>query len=339
MTFARSAGRISSSAASRWVAPWRSSGAAKPVDLVPVRDVGLALAPEALGPLLQRHLVDQPVAGLGELHRDVVHAAGDAAVADRHLPVEHLPEDQGLGGALLEAPHVHHAGGDHLAGVDVRDPRHRHEHRPAAEDLDDQTEHPGRQTARAQRRPRGRAACPPGRPPGRTPAGPPGALRRRGSVTCSRATSVTAGRMVPVRLSYDIVDVFTDRPFAGNQLAVVHGADELTTEQCQAIAQEFGYSETTFPASGRAGGPRVRRPHLHPGAGDPVRGPPDARHRLGAAVARPAHLRGVRAGLRCRPDRGRLRRRVSSDLSADADGPGRPARRRRWRATCCGSSA
>ncbi len=56
--------------------------------------------------------------------------------------------------------------------------------------------------------------------------------------------------MVPVRLSYDIVDVFTDRPFAGNQLAVVHGAEELSTEQCQAIAQEFGYSETTFPASG-----------------------------------------------------------------------------------------
>ena len=56
--------------------------------------------------------------------------------------------------------------------------------------------------------------------------------------------------MVPVRLSYDIVDVFTDRPFAGNQLAVVHDAEELTTEQCQAIAQEFGYSETTFPASG-----------------------------------------------------------------------------------------
>ena len=31
------------------------------------------------------------------------------------------------------------------------------------------------------------------------------------------------------RLDYDIVDVFTDRPFAGNQLAVVHGADDLST--------------------------------------------------------------------------------------------------------------
>lgn len=50
-------------------------------------------------------------------------------------------------------------------------------------------------------------------------------------------------------LSYDIVDVFTDRPFAGNQLAVVHGAEGLSTEQCLAIAQEFDYSETTFPAA------------------------------------------------------------------------------------------
>ncbi|HEY0775764.1 MAG TPA: PhzF family phenazine biosynthesis protein, partial [Nocardioidaceae bacterium] len=49
-------------------------------------------------------------------------------------------------------------------------------------------------------------------------------------------------------LSYDVVDVFTDRPFAGNQLAVVHGAEELSTEQCRAVAQEFNYSETTFPA-------------------------------------------------------------------------------------------
>ena len=52
-----------------------------------------------------------------------------------------------------------------------------------------------------------------------------------------------------MRLHYDIVDVFTDRPFAGNQLAVVHGADELSTEQCQALAREFGFSESTFPST------------------------------------------------------------------------------------------
>ncbi len=55
--------------------------------------------------------------------------------------------------------------------------------------------------------------------------------------------------MSAMRLAFDIVDVFTDRPFAGNQLAVVHGADDLSTEQCQALAGEFGFSETTFPAS------------------------------------------------------------------------------------------
>ena len=49
-------------------------------------------------------------------------------------------------------------------------------------------------------------------------------------------------------LNFDVVDVFTDRPFAGNQLAVVHGADDLSTAQCLALAQEFGFSETTFPA-------------------------------------------------------------------------------------------
>lgn len=52
-----------------------------------------------------------------------------------------------------------------------------------------------------------------------------------------------------MRLAFDVVDVFTDRPFAGNQLAVVHGADELSAEQCQAIAREFNFSETTFPTA------------------------------------------------------------------------------------------
>ena len=48
-------------------------------------------------------------------------------------------------------------------------------------------------------------------------------------------------------LRFDVLDVFTDTPFTGNQLAVVHGADELSTEQLRTIAAEFGYAETTFP--------------------------------------------------------------------------------------------
>jgi trans-2,3-dihydro-3-hydroxyanthranilate isomerase len=48
-------------------------------------------------------------------------------------------------------------------------------------------------------------------------------------------------------LRYDVVDVFTDRAYAGNPLAVVHGGDGLTAAAMQAIAAEFGLSETAFP--------------------------------------------------------------------------------------------
>jgi len=47
-------------------------------------------------------------------------------------------------------------------------------------------------------------------------------------------------------LSYEVVDVFTDRPFAGNPLAVVFGAEALAKDQMQALAQEFHLSETAF---------------------------------------------------------------------------------------------
>jgi trans-2,3-dihydro-3-hydroxyanthranilate isomerase len=48
-------------------------------------------------------------------------------------------------------------------------------------------------------------------------------------------------------LGYRVLDVFTDRPYAGNPLAVVLDADDLSTEQMQAIAREFNLSETAFP--------------------------------------------------------------------------------------------
>lgn len=48
-------------------------------------------------------------------------------------------------------------------------------------------------------------------------------------------------------LEYDVVDVFGAGPFSGNQLAVVHGAGELGTDQMLALTREFNYSETTFP--------------------------------------------------------------------------------------------
>lgn len=50
-----------------------------------------------------------------------------------------------------------------------------------------------------------------------------------------------------------IVDVFTERRFGGNQLAVVLDADDLSTEAMQQIALETNFSETTFVTSRELG--------------------------------------------------------------------------------------
>jgi trans-2,3-dihydro-3-hydroxyanthranilate isomerase len=52
---------------------------------------------------------------------------------------------------------------------------------------------------------------------------------------------------------YITVDVFTDRAFGGNPLAVVLDAGGLSTAQMQAIATEFNYAETTFVLPPRDG--------------------------------------------------------------------------------------
>lgn len=49
-----------------------------------------------------------------------------------------------------------------------------------------------------------------------------------------------------MRYRFVTCDVFTDRRFGGNQLAVLPEAEGLSAEQMQAIATEFNYSETTF---------------------------------------------------------------------------------------------
>jgi trans-2,3-dihydro-3-hydroxyanthranilate isomerase len=49
-----------------------------------------------------------------------------------------------------------------------------------------------------------------------------------------------------MQLSFHTLDVFTNRKFGGNPLAVVLGADLLTTDQMQTITREFNLSETTF---------------------------------------------------------------------------------------------
>lgn len=59
---------------------------------------------------------------------------------------------------------------------------------------------------------------------------------------------------------YITVDVFTNRAFGGNPLAVVLDAGGLSTQQMQAIATEFNYSETTFvlPPRDKANDAEVR---------------------------------------------------------------------------------
>ena len=49
-----------------------------------------------------------------------------------------------------------------------------------------------------------------------------------------------------MQFDFVTVDVFTDRRFGGNPLAVVLNADGLTAAQMQSIAGEFNLSETTF---------------------------------------------------------------------------------------------
>ncbi len=51
------------------------------------------------------------------------------------------------------------------------------------------------------------------------------------------------------KLPYSLVDVFTDRPFGGNQLAVFTDARDLSPDVMQALAKELNLSETSFVLS------------------------------------------------------------------------------------------
>jgi trans-2,3-dihydro-3-hydroxyanthranilate isomerase len=52
-----------------------------------------------------------------------------------------------------------------------------------------------------------------------------------------------------VSVEFLLLDVFADKPFEGNQLAVFLDAGELTSDQMQTIASEMNLSETTFVRS------------------------------------------------------------------------------------------
>ena len=78
------------------------------------------------------------------------------------------------------------------------------------------------------------------------------------------------------RYRYTIVDVFTEHPLAGNQLAVFTDARDLPVELLQPLAREIGFSETVFcypPAAGGHVGLRIFTPAAElPFAGHPVLG-------------------------------------------------------------------
>ncbi len=86
-------------------------------------------------------------------------------------------------------------------------------------------------------------------------------------------------------LAYEVVDVFTDRAFAGNPLAVVLDADDLDTAGMQLLAAEFGLSETAFPLVADDGADyrlRIFTPEVElPFAGHPSIGAADVLRRLG----------------------------------------------------------
>src|SRR3954453_2402486 len=87
-------------------------------------------------------------------------------------------------------------------------------------------------------------------------------------------------------VTYEIVDVFTDRPFAGNPLAVVFDAAALAADQMQTLAREFNLSETVFvlPSASATYRARIFTPDTElPFAGPPSVGPAVTAVRRGLA--------------------------------------------------------
>ena len=95
---------------------------------------------------------------------------------------------------------------------------------------------------------------------------------------------------------YVVVDVFTDTPLAGNQLAVFTDARGLETETMQALAREMNFSESVFvlPSEGD-GHARIRI--FTPASELPFAGHPT----LGAAfvLGAPLQLDGIRHAYVC----------------------------------------
>ncbi len=72
------------------------------------------------------------------------------------------------------------------------------------------------------------------------------------------------------QLHYSLVDVFTNQPFGGNQLAVFPDARGLAPETMQALAKELNLSESAFvlPAQDAASDYRACGRIAHGGSSD-----------------------------------------------------------------------
>jgi trans-2,3-dihydro-3-hydroxyanthranilate isomerase len=75
-----------------------------------------------------------------------------------------------------------------------------------------------------------------------------------------------------MKVPFLIVDVFTDRPLAGNQLCVVPDSSGMSGELMQAIAKEINFSESTFVSE--AAGDRYAMRIFTPGGELPFAGHP-----------------------------------------------------------------
>lgn len=90
---------------------------------------------------------------------------------------------------------------------------------------------------------------------------------------------------------YLFLDVFTERAFEGNQLAVFPDAGGIDEREMQAIAREINFSETTFVLPRELSGTDVRMRIFTPGAEVPIAGHPT----IGSTFAL-AHLGRIEPG-------------------------------------------
>ena len=156
---------------------------------------------------------------------------GTAGLLDPHRPVEQLTEHQGLAGPLLEALEVEGARGrasPRPASIAVTRPMGTKIRRRATTS----TTRPSTRGAAVSTR----SATTTSRTlPTRSPLGSktvsPASLETYALVTVVTVAKATVGAVAgPDFLEYEVVDVFAPRAYAGNPLAVVFDADELTTE-------------------------------------------------------------------------------------------------------------